>query len=135
MGKEQATVDAINLGNGMVYGDVAQRLLMHNMDPGALRPFIGDKGGSHITINGNTIVHNAATLRKDEWKQMDDAVLAEAQLRMIGAADLYSRNLVYNISNGLGTTVLETENLSDFSDAEMNMDAVTRGRDDRKSVV
>jgi len=126
---KNAIVDGIF--QGKVYGSTAARLVANGMDPAALRPWRNDQGQGFITVNGQNIVHNAATLRKDEWTQMDDAILAEAQLRMVGVGDLNSRNLTYNISNGLGTTVLETENISDFSDAEMNMDAVTRGRDDR----
>jgi len=71
------------------------------------------------------------TLRKDEWKQYDTAVIEAAQQRMVVVADLMSRGLVYRIGNGLGKTVLEYEDQSDMSDAEVNMDGVTRGRNDR----
>ncbi len=114
---------------------IASRLLQYNMDPGALRPFIGTDGNSYITINTPNgpkveMVGNS-TLRKDEWKHLDDAVMMAAQRRMIGVSDLYSRNLVYPISNGLGTTVFETELMSDTEDAQISMDAATRGRRDR----
>jgi len=116
---------------GKAFGPVAQRLVANGMNAGALRPWEEEGGDSYINVNGQLIRVNASTLRKDEWKDMDQAVLKAAQQRLIGVTDLNSRGLTYNISNGLGTTVLEYENLGDISDAEMNMDAVTRGRDDR----
>jgi len=72
-----------------------------------------------------------ATLRKDEWVEYDKAVVEAAQLRMVGVADLISRGLVYRFGNGLGKTVLEYEDGSDMSDAQVSMDGVTRGRNDR----
>lgn len=72
-----------------------------------------------------------ATLRKDEWVQYDKAVVEAAQVRMVGVADLMSRGLVYRFGNGLGKTVLEYEDASDMSDAQVSMDGVTRGRNDR----
>jgi uncharacterized linocin/CFP29 family protein len=116
-------------------GSAGARLLANNMDTGALRPFIGTDGRTYITVNvqGKSEVRPVAnaTLRKDEWKQFDEAVVKAAQQRLRGVADLYSRNLVYRISNGLGTTVLETETMSDTEDAQVSMDAATRGRRDR----
>ena len=118
-------------------GAVGARLLEHNMDAGVLRPFVGNGGRSFICVNGANgkeqvipITANA-TLRKDEWKQYDEAIVKAAQQRLIGVADLYSRNLVYRVNNGLGTTVLETETMSDTEDAQVSMDAATRGRRDR----
>ncbi len=72
-----------------------------------------------------------ATLRKDEWVQYDQAVVNAAQLRLVGVADLMSRGLVYRFGNGLGKTVLEYEDASDMSDAQVSMDGVTRGKNDR----
>lgn len=117
-------------------GAVGGRLLANNMDPGVLRPWIGQDRRAYITLNSGSQrpsiqpVANA-TLRKDEWKQLDEAIVKAAQQRLIGVADLYSRNLVYRVSNGLGTTVLETEVVSDIEDAQVSMDAATRGRRDR----
>lgn len=111
-------------------GPIAQRLLAANGDPKALRPWVED-GKSYVVQNGVTVPVGNATLRKDEWKQMDDAVIEAATIRHSGVSDLYSRNLVYRIGNGLGTTVLEYEDMSDITAAELNMDAVTRATKDR----
>lgn len=71
------------------------------------------------------------TLRKDEWIQYDKAVVEAAQVRLTVVKFVMARGLVYRIGGGLGKTVLEYEDQSDMSAAEMNMDGVTRGRNDR----
>ena len=127
----QVTIMTGTEGGYVGGGAVGSRLLANNMNVGVLRPFIGNNGRSYITINGkNELVANA-TLRKDEWKQLDDAVVAAAQQRLIGVADLYSRGLVYRLANGMGTTVLETETMGDTEAAQVSMDGATRGRRDR----
>jgi uncharacterized linocin/CFP29 family protein len=128
-----AAVDGIvGTGNGIrAMGSVAQRLLANGMNVNALRPWIGKDGRAYMANNGVAVPVANATLRKDEWKQYDQAILKAAQQRMVGIADLQSRGLTYNISNGLGTTVLEYEDQSDISAAQVSMDAVTRGQNDR----
>jgi len=71
-----------------------------------------------------------ATLRNDEWIQMDTAIITAAQARLVGVADVLSRGLRYTIANGLGKTVLTSENVGDMLAAEVSMDGVTRGRND-----
>jgi len=117
-------------------GSVAQRLIANGMNINSLRPFIGKDGRAYMTVNqGGTLkavpINNAATLRKDEWKQYDTAIIREARQRLMGIADLEARGLVYRIGNGLGKTVLETENLNEFTEAELSMDGITRGEGDR----
>lgn len=116
-------------------GPVANKLLNSGMNTGVLKPFIAPDGNCYqsIIVNGQpkTIRINTATLRKDEWKQLDDMVIFTAQERLVGVADLYSRNLVYNIGNGLGKTVLEYEDISELTAAELTMDAVTPSQKDR----
>lgn len=110
-----AALDYIYRGQGG--GDVAHRLLAANMNPEALRPV------SPMVAN--------ATLRKDEWKQMDAALLPIARQRLVAVQDLISRGLTYNLANAMGTTVLEFEKESDLEAAEIAMDAVTKGNEDR----
>jgi len=99
------------LGNAVRTGSrVAMKLLANGMNPGALR--------------------TNATLRKDEWKELDTAVVQISRQRLVGVQDLISRGLVYNVGNALGTTVLQYEDASDMSDAVMSMDgAVATDRD------
>jgi len=71
-----------------------------------------------------------ATLRKDEWKHYDTVAIKTAQRRLVGVSDLMSRGLTYSLTNGLGTTVLEYEDMSDVNDAQLSLDAVSRGQSD-----
>lgn len=103
-----AKVDFINGSRGS--GGVAKMLLNNDFRLGPLR--------------------TNDTLRKDEWKEMDKAVVDIARRRLRVVNDLVSRGLVYNLGNGLGTTVLEWEDASDMEDAQISMDAAVRVRKD-----
>jgi uncharacterized linocin/CFP29 family protein len=105
----KARMDAII--NGKAHGDVATKLLACNMDPSGLRT--------------NDL------LRKDEWKQYDTAIVEAVQQRLRVVAALRSRGLVIPLTGGLGTTIYEYEDVSDMDDADVDMDAVTKGDDDR----
>jgi len=129
--------------NGQGRGSVADVLLAHNFDPHALRPFVGDDGRAHITVNTGrlddagkpeykTIVTNApATLRKDDWIQLDTAVIKAAKPRLRVVADLRAAGLEYVIPNGMGKTVLEHEAVSDIAPATISMDGIRQGDSDR----
>ncbi len=131
--------------NGQGYGGVAQTLMNSGFDVNALRPWKSNEWDPEdpntdqrtfqtVTRNGKpqTIVTNApATLRKDEWKQLDEAIVEAAQKEMRAYGDLLANGLTYTIPNGLGKTVLETERQSDLTDAEMSMDGIRRSDADR----
>jgi hypothetical protein len=131
--KGNVLVDSLTFnGQGMTgAGSVAQRLINNGMNVNALRPWIGKDGRAYMNINGQAVMITNATLRKDEWLQYDQAVIREARIRLNGITDLESRGLVYNIGNGLGKTVLETDNLSEFTEAELSMDGVSKTVGDR----
>ena len=117
-------------------GTVAQRLLANGMNTSALRLYEGKDGRSYMTViqNGKPVavpVNNASTLRKDEWKHYDTVVVEAARQRMVGVQDLLSRGLVYNIPNGMGSTVLEYEDIGDISEADLDMDGISPGQKDR----
>lgn len=128
---KEAKVDTIF--NGVASGPVASRLLASGFNVNALRPWVDDDRRSYINVNGKAkpVLTANATLRKDEWKHLDATVVQIATQRLVGVNDLVSRGLVYNVPNGLGTTVLEYEDVSDMEDAQVNMDGVSRGRSDR----
>ena len=130
------------LTNGMqnASGSVAKRLLRHKFDTGVMRPFIEVHDGKEydlITVNSGTdreqtIITNApATLRKDEWKVIDDAIVDAAQTELRAYADLRSLVAAYNVRNGMGKTVLETERASDVTDANVSMDGLHKDTADR----
>jgi uncharacterized linocin/CFP29 family protein len=95
------------------YGGVAEKLLHNKMDVSSLR--------------------TNAVLTYDEWKDIDTVVLQEAHRRTGGVQDLMSRGLVRS-GGGLGSTVLQWQDISDTDDAEVNMDGVSRTAKDRFEV-
>jgi len=131
--KNEASVDSIY--QGIASGDVASRLLSTDMNVNALRPFIGKDGRPYMTVNDNgnsrTRLVGNATLRKDEWKHMDETVVQISRERLVGWSDLANRGLIYNVPNGLGRTVLEYEDVSDMEAASISMDGMTEAGHDR----
>lgn len=131
------------VGKGDFKGDVAAYMAAQGrLDPGRLRPFIGSDGRSYVTVYkggdpkdpksyGVTQIQTNATLRRDEWKALDAAILPVARERLQGIQDLRSRGLVYNLANAMGTTVLEYHTVNDSMAASISMDGVSRGPGDR----
>jgi len=129
--------------NGQAQGAVAQELLANGKtDVGMMKPFIDSKGRSCVTIfsggdpkdpnNYRTqLSTNTAVLRRDEWKQLDEAVMNISEYRLGGVQDLIDNGLTFNLGNGMGSTVLEWHDVSDALTADMTMDGVTRGKNDR----
>ena len=98
-------------GNTAATGSVATRLLQSGFSVNALR--------------------TNAILRKDEWVQYDNAVVEVARERLGAVEDLISRGLTFPLGNALGTTIVEWEQMSDMTAAEINMAGVTEGERDR----
>ena len=130
--------------NGMSQGQVASQIIANGrLNVGALRPFINEEDGlPYMTVyKGGDVkdpgswdtrrIGTNATLRRDEWKQLDTALLEISRQRLGGIDDLVSRGLVYNLGNAMGTTVLEWHDVSDAMEAVVTMDGVTRGQNDR----
>ena len=132
------------IGQGEGEGAVANHFMANGkLDPGVMRPYFDPKTGrsymtvytggdpkkkeSYKTLQANT----TGTLRRDEWKLLDEALIPIAESRLQGTQDLITRGLVYNIGNGMGTTVLEHHDVSDALEADLTMDAVTRAQNDR----
>lgn len=120
------------------HGSVASRLLKCNGDPLSLRPFIGHDGRAYVlkmNSDGKFVqqpVFNAdATLRHEEWLHIDQAVQKVARERLRLVEDLRSRNLTYNIPNGMGSPVMLSEKQSDINDADISMDALRENANDR----
>lgn len=124
--------------NNLAVGDVASRLMACNFNTNALRPYLG-KGdrGTFINVNENgktraqLIGNVTATLRKDEWKTIDLAIMKVSKPRLKAVADLRNMGLTYSIANGMGKTVLETETVSDIGPASVSMDGLRENQNDR----
>jgi len=145
-----ANVDLIGQGGGQ--GEVAGRFSQDGrLDPGMMKPFYDVKtNGIYMSVyngrgklddpksystrplnlNVNQIQANA-TLRRDEWKRLDEAVLGISEERLNGVQDLISAGLTYDLGNGMGTTVLEWHDVGDALEAELTMDGLPRAENDR----
>jgi hypothetical protein len=138
----QAIMDFI--GRGGVQGDLASYMAASGtIDPNALRPYVDHRTGkSYITVfaggdvgdpkNYQAVpIQTNATLRRDEWKRLDEAVLKISESRLGGIQDLITNGLTYDIGSGMGSTVLEWHDMSDAMEADLTMDGITRSVGDR----
>jgi uncharacterized linocin/CFP29 family protein len=122
--------------NGQAHGDVATMLMQHNGDPGALKPWIGRDNRTYITVTRNgkkeNIVTNApATLRKDDWITLDQAIIKAAKPRLRVWGDLVGSGNSYTIPGGMASTVLQHEVMGDVNDATISMDGLRQSEGDR----
>jgi len=123
--------------NGRASGDVATKLLQCNFDVRSLRSYVGRDGRSYITTNQNgkikavPVQNITATLRKDDWKILDDAIVKVSKPRLKAVGDLRAAGLTFTIPNGMGKTVLETETMGDIGPASVSMDAIRENANDR----
>ncbi|MGH2611292.1 MAG: major capsid protein, partial [Tepidiformaceae bacterium] len=101
----------------LIGGDELQR---RGLTAAQMRPVLG--------LNADPFAENA-TLRKDEWEQIDARVNEVMRQRLTVVADLRGRGLVQRVS--LGTVLRRTERLSDFDDAEVSFDGDTAPQRDR----
>lgn len=135
------------IGKGGASGPVANSLMGAGLNLGKKRPYLGDdgkvyvniyKGGDpkkmssyqEVCVNANPLTANSGTLRRDEWKELDAALMDVTRERLGGVQDLIENGLVYNLGNAMGTTVLEWHDVSDALSVALTMDGVTRGNND-----
>jgi hypothetical protein len=142
-----AIVDLISSSGKEARGEIANGIVMSGrLNAGMMRPYLAVnsrglivpcvtvfKGGdpknpkNYVTKQ----IQANATLRRDEWKQLDDAIMEVSRQRLGGIDDLISKGLTYNLGNAMGTTVLEWHDVDDPGEAVLTMDGVTRGKNDR----
>lgn len=108
-----AQMDAIV--KGQAFGGVAERLLANGCNIPALRT-------------------NATTLRHEELIGFDKAIIDIARPTLVGVNDLRAAGLVFNL-DGMASTVLAWETISDTEDAQMDMDPEAASRMDRPEFV
>jgi hypothetical protein len=72
------------------------------------------------------------TLRHEEWKSFDDALVEEAVIRLVGVGDLIAGGLVRPVANALGKTVFAYERVSNFDAATTSLDGLSRTGQDRQ---
>jgi hypothetical protein len=118
----------------MASGSIADRLLSAKGDVDVLRPYVGNDGQARISriINGKpkNFMTNAATLTYDEWKDIDRSVMGVARHKLRAFSDLRAAN-VYKIGNGMASSVLMTQRVTDNGEAQIDMDGLTDNVGDR----
>lgn len=126
--------------SGVAYGSMAQRLLASNMDAGAMRPFISEKNGqSYITLNSHNpaqaqcVPTQNALLQENEWKLLDRFIMQAARPRMRVWNDLRSMTEPVVIANGMNYSLLTHQRTGIPGRAQLSMDGIIRGRQERKS--
>ena len=140
----KTNVDLIGL-DGRARGEVARMLAGKKLDPHRMRPFIGDdgvtsyftvyKGGDPEDIKNYQVVQAPlnvnATLRRDEWKALDEALVRAKDYRLGGVQDLVDKNLTFQLGNAMGTTMLEWHDVVGSLEADLTMDGVSRALGNR----
>lgn len=123
--------------NGVGSGSIATRLLRAGGDPNVLRPYRDNKDRPVIVVNKKgkptkSLVHNdTATLRYDEWKEIDRAVITAAKPRLRVFGDLRASGLTYGGFNGMAKSVLLHQDQSDIGPAMVSMNPVKKSENDR----
>lgn len=152
-------VDYVINGAGGIsgHGEVGQMLDQVRFDPGMLRPYKDRKGRRCVTVNTGRFTYdkngrsspvfqkvlvddlirkgmgspvmNAASLRREEWIQMDQVVVKAARQRLRAWDDLAASN-TFGGFNGMAKLTLEYEAMSDPGEAVVDMDGLADARND-----
>lgn len=123
--------------NGQAFGDVADRLLEANFDPAVLRPWRSEDGQKYITLvnaqgkEEHFITNAPATLTIQGWQRIDTAVERAARPLLRVWGDLQAQGLTYDVPNGMGTTVLVEQTMTDAGAATISMDMLKGSQRDR----
>ena len=110
--------------------DPMGRLNVHGM-----RPFFDANGHACIVrVNSSgkvekVRVNTPASLRYDEWKDIDRRVVEVATERLIGIKDLISKGLTHNLGS-IGQTVSLWDRSSDMTAGGVSMSGITEGEED-----
>jgi len=76
------------------------------------------------------VLRTLDTLRKDEWKAFDEALIEEGMIRLRGVADLMAAGLTIPVANAMGKTLLEWEKVTDMNPAITSLSGIDRSEDD-----
>lgn len=71
------------------------------------------------------------TLRHEDWKVFDEALVEEALIRLVGVADLQAAGLVKPVKNSLGKTVFGWEQATFMDPAIVSMDGRAKSTNDK----
>lgn len=105
-----------------------RRPLVQKNAEGKLEMVCNAEGFPTVQKRGELSVYSL--LRKNEWEELDSAVISMVKLRLNGIQDLRDNNLVQPLG-GLGTMVTQWHVASEKPLATVSMDGRTRGNRDR----
>lgn len=93
------------------------------------RPAINSKTGEVRITNGRGITVNSL-LKRDDWKEFDDAVLQAARRSLVAVETLRSRGLTKQMG-GIGSLVSYWHQASEMTAASVSMTGQSNGENDR----
>lgn len=83
-----------------------------------------NSGGALASLRTNDV------LRKDQWKELDQAMVDIARVRLTATSKMRELGLVKRLSGGLGAVISQYETISDMTPAEVSMSGVVRTAED-----
>lgn len=93
------------------------------------RPIVNKKTGQVQIVTPRGLRVNSL-LRKDEWEQLDQAIVAAATQRLNGIRHLRERGLTFRLG-GIGSMIAQYNQASEMTPAAITMDGHTQGDRDR----
>ena len=126
-------MDRVAIGNANQLGNEISLFRNGELDVFAARPYI-DRDGSVKIWNAQSKkgmhVNTPATLRYDEWKDIDRKVIEISTQRLKATAAFISRGLTYNLGS-IAAVVALWQRSSDMTGADITMDGISEGEEDR----
>lgn len=119
---------------GLPAGGSLNKLMAANFDPRVLRPWQDTSGQNFFDRPDGSVsaaMAGSATLKRDEWLDIDSTVIEVARTRLRGIRDLETYGLVKTLPNALGKTMYGWETVSDMGPDQVNMDMVLRPQNER----
>lgn len=86
--------------------------------------------GAQSGVMNTSALRTLDTLRHEEWKYFDDALVEEALIRLVGVQDLLGAGLTRTVSNALGKMVYAYEKLTFMDEAEVSLGGLSKTNND-----
>jgi hypothetical protein len=80
----------------------------------------------------SSMLRTLDTLRHEEWKFFDDALVEEANIRLVGVGDLIAGGFVRPVANALGKMVFAYERITNMDAALTSLDGLAKTPNDRQ---
>lgn len=139
-----AMIDAV--ASHGITGDIVDRLLQFNMDPGCLRPYRRQRDGKTVvSLLTNkrhpktrkrlrqefVLTNTTTTLTRDAWEMFDTTVIDNIRPRLTLWNDLVASAPSLTIGDGMGVTILKQQRRGDITPATVSMDGRRKGMSDQ----